>query len=120
MCDYISRDAAFDSLNKLCDRVCQYSNAQRYVMCSSCPLGDAFNVIEVDIPAADVRPVVRGHWISREEAEKIFEENYSFLEIRYSLFLILCLGCYSRYSPFYGNPNFLYSLLKYKQKKKLF
>lgn len=77
MCDYISRDAAFDSLNKLCDRVCQYSNAQRYVMCSSCPLGDAFNVIEVDIPAADVRPVVRGHWISREEAEKIFEENYS-------------------------------------------
>ena len=63
MCDYISRDAVVDGLNKLCDRVCQYSKAQRYVMCSSCPLGDAFIVIEDDIPAADVRPVLRGHWI---------------------------------------------------------
>lgn len=58
MDDYISRDAVVDGLNKLCDRVCQYSKAQRYVMCSSCPLGDAFIVIEDDIPDADVRPVV--------------------------------------------------------------
>ena len=56
--DYISRDAVVDGLNKLCDRVCQYSKTQRYVMCSSCPLGDAFIVIEDDIPDADVRAVV--------------------------------------------------------------
>ena len=29
------------------------------------------------IPAADVRPVVRGHMITREEAERIFETDYS-------------------------------------------
>ena len=63
--DYIRRETVVDSLNKLCDRVCQYSKAQRYVMCSSCPLGDADIVIEA-IPAADVRPVVLcrecDHW----------------------------------------------------------
>ncbi len=56
--EYISREAVVSSLNRLCDRVCVYSKAQRKVMCGACPLGDAFTVIEDDIPAADVRPVV--------------------------------------------------------------
>lgn len=60
--EYIEREAAIEKLNKLCDRVCQYSKAQRKYMCGACPLGDAFTVIEDDIPAADVRPVVRGRW----------------------------------------------------------
>lgn len=60
--EYIGRETVIKSLEKLCDRVCQYSKAQRYVMCSSCPLGHAFTVIEDDIPPADVRPVVRGEW----------------------------------------------------------
>ena len=60
--DYISREAVVSSLNRLCDRVCVYSKAQREVMCGACPLGDAFTVIEDDIPAADVRPVARGKW----------------------------------------------------------
>ena len=58
MAEYIDREAAIEKLNKLCDRVCQYSKAQRKYMCGACPLGDAFTVIEDDIPAADVRPVV--------------------------------------------------------------
>ena len=63
MCkEYIEREAAIEKLNKLCERVCQYSKAQRKYMCGACPLGDAFTVIEDDIPAADVRPVVRGEW----------------------------------------------------------
>ena len=58
MSDYIRRDEVIDRLNRLCDRVCQYSSEQRNVMCGACPLGDAFTVIEENIPAADVRPVV--------------------------------------------------------------
>lgn len=63
MAECISRETAIEKLNRLCDRVCQYSKAQRKYMCGACPLGDAFTVIEDDIPAADVRPVVRGKWI---------------------------------------------------------
>ena len=60
MAEYIEREAAIEKLNKLCGRVCQYSKAQRKYMCGACPLGDAFTVIEDDIPAADVRPVPAG------------------------------------------------------------
>lgn len=62
MDDYIKREDVINELNKLCDRVCQYSKAQRKVMCGACPLGDAFTVIEDEIPAADVRENVRGAW----------------------------------------------------------
>ena len=48
--DLIDRDALSKSLDALCDRVCQYSKAQRKVMCSACPLGDAFAVVEDDAP----------------------------------------------------------------------
>ena len=48
--DLIDRDALIKSLDRLCDRVCQYSKAQRKVMCSACPLGDAFAVVEDDAP----------------------------------------------------------------------
>lgn len=52
MSDYISREATTNALDALCDRVCVYSKAQRSMMCSACPLGDAFTVIEDDIPDA--------------------------------------------------------------------
>ena len=48
--DLIDRDALSKSLDELCNRICQYSKAQRKVMCSSCPLGDAFAVVEDDAP----------------------------------------------------------------------
>lgn len=54
----IDADALSKSLDKLCDRVCQYSKAQRDVMCGACPLGDAFSVVEDEaptiIPASEV------------------------------------------------------------------
>ena len=43
-------DALSKSLDRLCDRVCQYSKTQRKVMCGSCPLGHAFAVVEDDAP----------------------------------------------------------------------
>lgn len=58
MSEYIEREAAVEALARLCKRVCQYSEKQRQYMCGACPLGDAFTVIEDDLPAADVRPVV--------------------------------------------------------------
>ena len=67
MAEYIEREAVIGKLNKLCDRVCQYSKAQRKYMCGACPLGDAFTVIEDDIPAADVAPMVRGKWTKKND-----------------------------------------------------
>lgn len=40
------------------------------------PPGGARKIIE-EAPAADVQPVVYGHMIGKEEAEKIYEEDYS-------------------------------------------
>ena len=59
MSEYIDREKTVKALDKLCDRICQYSKKQRKFMCGACPLGDAFTVIEDDLPAADVVPVVR-------------------------------------------------------------
>lgn len=52
MSDLISRQAAIDALNGLCDRECEYSKEQRYVMCGACHLGSAFDVIE-QLPSAE-------------------------------------------------------------------
>ena len=84
MSDYISREAAIERLNKLCDRVCQYSKAQRNYMCGACPLGDAFTVVEDDIPAADVQPVVRGKW---NETKRV-TDKYGFESIHWK-----CSSC---------------------------
>lgn len=48
--DLIDRNVLADSLSRLCKRVCQYSEKQRQYMCGSCPLGDAFPVVEDDAP----------------------------------------------------------------------
>ena len=48
----IDADALTDSLDNLCDTVCQYSKAQRSVMCGACPLGGAFDVVE-DAPTVE-------------------------------------------------------------------
>lgn len=42
----IDADALTDSLDSLCDTVCQYSKVQRSVMCGACPLGGAFDVVD--------------------------------------------------------------------------
>ena len=44
--DLIERQAALDALERLCDRECEFSKAQRNVMCNACHLGSAFEVIE--------------------------------------------------------------------------
>lgn len=59
MSDLISRQAAIDALNGLCDRECEYSKEQRYVMCGACHLGSAFDVIE-QLPSAEPK---HGKWI---------------------------------------------------------
>ena len=61
MSDYISREELDIALDSLCDRVCAYSKKQRWVMCGSCPLGSAFDVVE-ELPAADVVERKRGEW----------------------------------------------------------
>lgn len=71
---YIDREETIKALDRLCDRVCQYSKAQRYVMCGACPLGDAFTVIEDDMHDADVEPIKRGKWIPESPRVAFAEE----------------------------------------------
>ena len=71
--DFISRWRAQDAMTEenLIRNLDQVENgdAKRYARA-------AIRVLE-QLEPADVRPVVRGHWIGKDEAEKIFEENYS-------------------------------------------
>ena len=46
MSDLIERETVINALDKHCEAVCEYSKAQRSVMCGACPLGTAFDVIE--------------------------------------------------------------------------
>lgn len=58
MAEYIDKDKLIDRFDELCNTICQYSKKQRAVMCSSCELGIAFDVVD-DFPTEDVQPVVR-------------------------------------------------------------
>lgn len=53
MSKYIDADKLTKDLERLCDIVCQYSKKQRDVMCRSCPLGDAFELLD-NQPAVDI------------------------------------------------------------------
>ena len=72
MDDYISREAARP--DAFCEGVsCQECPFLKNSVTGGCRVDDFIKAI----PAADVRPVVYGHMIGKEEAEKIFEEDYS-------------------------------------------
>lgn len=71
---YIDREDTVKALNRLCDRVCQYSRAQRFMMCGVCLLGDAFIVIENEMPDADVEPIRHGEWIMKPDPYGFFGE----------------------------------------------
>lgn len=59
MAEYIERTAAYSLAKKICDAIDKVPR---------CILGkDILNFID-DIPAADVRPVVRGHWTTEHLA----------------------------------------------------
>ena len=58
--DLISRQAAIDALDRICDSECEYSKKQRAVMCASCHLGSAFDAID-ELPR-------RGRWITVENS----------------------------------------------------
>ena len=62
MAEYIDKDKLIDRFDELCNTICQYSKKQRAVMCSSCELGIAFDVVD-DFPTEDVQPVKHGRWI---------------------------------------------------------
>ena len=64
----ISRQAAIDALDALCDRECEYSKQQRIFMCGACRLGSAFDVID-ELPSAQPEIIhCRDckHWQSEE------------------------------------------------------
>jgi len=63
MDDLISRQAAIDALDALCDRECEYSKQQRSFMCGACRLGSAFDVID-ELPSAQPEQ----QWIPVSEA----------------------------------------------------
>lgn len=60
MSDLISREAAIDALDAICERECEYSKPQRAVMCGACRLGSAFDVVG-ELPS--VQPTLYGYKI---------------------------------------------------------
>ena len=70
MDDLISRRAALDALDAICDRECEYSKKQRAVMCASCHLGSAFDAID-ELEAQELK------WIPC--SERLPEENGRYL-----------------------------------------
>ena len=56
--EYISRDEALKAMQYCCENCDNYNGA----MCRACDNADEMDII-CDIPAADVQPVKRGHWI---------------------------------------------------------
>ena len=71
MAEYIDKDKLIDRFDELCNTICQYSKKQRAVMCSSCELGIAFDVVD-DFPTEDVQPVMHGKNL-KEEWSSLFE-----------------------------------------------
>jgi len=61
MAEYIDKQTVIDTLDRLCDIVCQYSKKQRAFMCGACSLGSAFDVLQ-ELPSSDVAPVRHGRW----------------------------------------------------------
>lgn len=70
--DCISRQAAKEALDALCDRECEYSKKQRSVMCGACHLGTAFEVIE-QLPSAQQEPCKDA--VSRAEIIRLILER---------------------------------------------
>ena len=56
--EYISRDEALKAMQYCCKNCDNYNGA----MCRACNNADEMDII-CDIPAADVQPIRRGHWI---------------------------------------------------------
>lgn len=76
MAEYIDKQTVIDTLDGLCDivcqyskRVCQYCKKRREFMCGACNLGSAFDVLK-ELPAADVAPVRHGRWGKKNECSE--------------------------------------------------
>ena len=72
--DLISRQAAIDALDRLCDDSCIYSKKQRNIMCGACSLGGAFDVIEA-LPSA--QPERKGKWLFVEYPDGYYHTECS-------------------------------------------
>lgn len=72
MDDLISRQAAIDTLDELCNRICEYSKKQRHTMCGACNLGSAFDVID-ELPAAQSSVVTMKLKVDPEYVKKAMQ-----------------------------------------------
>lgn len=56
--DLISREAALESLELMCDVICPYTKKERDVMCGACAMGSALDVIRDQPPAQPDRSLL--------------------------------------------------------------
>ncbi len=61
MDDLISRQAALEALEEVCEQECEYSRNRRSLMCGACYVGSAINAISA-VPAAPPERKA-GQWI---------------------------------------------------------
>lgn len=72
MDDLISRQAAIDTLDELCNRICEYSKKQRHTMCGACNFGSAFDVID-ELPSAQSSVVTMKLKVDPEDVKKAMQ-----------------------------------------------
>ena len=69
MSDLISKQAAINALDAICDRECEYPKKQRAVMCASCHLGSAFDAID-ELPSAEPIDVQEAYYRGKIDGVK--------------------------------------------------
>jgi len=66
MAEYIDREDLIYTLHNLCKINCTHYPSERDIYCGMCETGEIIGIIK-DIPSADVKPVVHGHWKSEDK-----------------------------------------------------
>lgn len=61
--DAVSRQTLKDGFTEMCNLICPYSKKQQHVMCGSCLMGTAFDVLEATPPVTPKQP----GWIPTSE-----------------------------------------------------
>ena len=83
--EYISRDEALKIFHQCCDNCTSSYNG---VMCRACADAGAMDIL-IDIPAADVQPVKKGHW---------YHNTTKYISELDAYFIQACCSCCGKYS----------------------
>lgn len=74
--DAVSRKAVKDGFVEMCSLLCPYTEKQRHIMCGSCLLGTAFDVLEATQPVTPKQRTGKCMWCERLKERNLRIEYY--------------------------------------------